>query len=164
MSNIWSETVIGGHPIDSQAFPLDQLFILPITDAKWVAEHVHQTRHTLQIVKCQNETCCEPFVTDWFIVFPDRFVPFPAIYNYESNGPVAVKPSEYIKNQTKFEFFRLNKRLLLKKTRTGGGEYSEVPFNLYCPSMQEKLSKAYVPFVKVIGSVQLQCCVIRNLI
>ena len=148
MSNIWSETVIGGHPIDSQAFPLDQLFILPITDAKWVAEHVHQTRHTLQIVKCQNETCCEPFVTDWFVLFPDRFVPFPAISNYESNGPVAVKPSEYIKNQTKFEFVRLNKRLLSKKTPTEGGEYSEVPLNLYCPSMQEKLSKDICPICK----------------
>ena len=53
LSNIWSETVIDGHPVDSQALPLD------------------------------------------------RFVPFPAIYNYESNGPVAVEPSEYIKNQKK---------------------------------------------------------------
>ena len=36
LSNIWSETVIDGHPVDSQALPLDQAFILPTTDAKWV--------------------------------------------------------------------------------------------------------------------------------
>ena len=123
MSNIWSETVIDGHHVDSQALPLDQVFIPSTTDTKWVAEHVHQTRYTLQVVKCQNETCCESFVTNWLVVFPDRFVPFPAIYNYESNGPVAVEPSEYIKNQKKTkknEFVRLNKRLLLKKTPFAG--------------------------------------------
>ena len=101
LSNIWSETVIDGHPVDRQALPLDQAFIPPKTDAKWVAEYVHQARYTLQIVKCQNETCCETFVTDWLAVLPDRFFPFPAIYNYKSNGPVAVEPSEYIKNKKK---------------------------------------------------------------
>ena len=148
MSNIWSENVIDGHPVDSQALPLDQAFIPPTTDAKWIAEHVHQTRYTLPIVKCQNETGCEPFVTDWLVVFPDCFAPLPAIHNYESNRPVAVEPSEYIKNQKKIEFVRPNKRLLLKKTSIAGGEYTEVPFDLYCPSMQGKLSKGICPVCK----------------
>ena len=90
MSNIWSETIIDGHPVDSQALPVDQAFIPPTTDAKWVAEYMYQTRYTLQTVKCQNETCCEPRATDWLVVFPDSFVPFPAIHNYKSNGPVVV--------------------------------------------------------------------------
>ena len=34
LSNIWSEAVIDGHPVDSKALPLDQAFILPTTDAK----------------------------------------------------------------------------------------------------------------------------------
>ena len=78
LSNIWSETIIDGHPDDSQALPLDQAFILPTTDAKWVAEHVHQTRYTLQIVKFQNEICCEPFVTGWvfFLIILFHFQPF----------------------------------------------------------------------------------------
>ena len=86
-SIIWSETVIDGHPVDSQAHPLDQAFIPPTTDTNWVAEHVHQIRYTLQTVTCQNETCCETFVTDWLVVFPDRF---------------AVEPLEHIINQKKF--------------------------------------------------------------
>ena len=78
LSNIWSETIIDGHPDDSQALPLDQAFILPTTDAKWVAEHVHQTRYTLQIVKFQNEIYCEPFVTGWFffLIILFHFQPF----------------------------------------------------------------------------------------
>ena len=94
LSNIWLETVIDGHPVDSQALPLDQAFIPPTTDAKWVAELAHQTRYTLQTVKSQNETSCELFVTDCLVVFQDRFAPFPAICNYESNRTVAVEPSE----------------------------------------------------------------------
>ena len=145
LSNIWSETVIDGHPVDSQAIPLDQTFIPPATDAKWISEHVQQTRYTLQIAKCQNEPCCEPFVTDWLVAFPDRFVPFPAIYSYGPNGPVAVEPSEYIKNPKSFDFVKLNNRLLLKKTPIAGGVYTKVPFDLYCPSMQGKLSKGICP-------------------
>ena len=52
------------------------------------------------------------------------------------------------KSKKKIEFVRLNKRLLLKKTPIAGGENSEVPFNLYCPSMQGKLYKGICPACK----------------
>ena len=125
---------------------------------------MHQTRYILQIVKCQNETCCEPFVTDWLVVFSDCFVPFPAIYNYKLNGPVAVKPSEYNKKQKRFEFVWLHKWLFLKKTPIAGGEYMEVPFYLYYIQCKKHCPAAYALFVKVIGPVQQQCCVIKNVI
>ena len=59
-----------------------------------------------------------------------------------------MEQSEYIKNQKKFEFVRLNKRLLLKKTPIAGGKYTQVPFDLYWPSMQGKLSKGICPVCK----------------
>ena len=95
LSRIWSNTVIDGHPVDSQA--------LPGLDAQWVANHVRQTRYNLQIVKCRNTACCEPFQTNWMDVFPDRFIPIPAVYEYKSNGQVAVEPSVFVKNPKKFE-------------------------------------------------------------
>ena len=133
MSNIWSETVIDGHPIDGQALPLNQAFIPVTTDAKWIAEHVNQLRYTLQIVKCKNETCCEPFVTNWLVVFPDCFVPFLAIHNYESMGQLQCNHQSASKTRKKKEFVRLNKSLLLKKTPIAAEEHMEVPLNLYCP-------------------------------
>ena len=148
LSDIWSTTVIDGHPVDSQAFPEGQEFLPPTPDAKWVADHVRQTRYTLQIVKCQNKACCEPFQADWLGVFPDCFMPFPGIYEYKSNGPVAVEPSVYVNNSKKFEFVQLTKRLLLKETPMAGKEYDEVPFDLYCPSMQEKLTKGICKLCK----------------
>ena len=64
LSDIWSRTVIDGHPVDSQALPQGQEFAQPTPDAKRVADHARQTKYTLQIVKCQNEACCEPFQPD----------------------------------------------------------------------------------------------------
>lgn len=49
LSEIWSKTVIDRHPVDSEAVPLGQEFILPTPDAKWVAKHVRQTRYSLQL-------------------------------------------------------------------------------------------------------------------
>ena len=122
-----------------------QSFVPLTPDANWVAKHVRQTRCTLQIVKCQNQKCCEPFKTNWLDVFPDCFVPFPAVYKYESNGSVAVEPSEYIKNPRKYEFSPLTKRLLLKKSPDEAKAYVEVPFEIYCLSMKEKLEKGISP-------------------
>ena len=141
LSRIWSNTVIDGHPVDSQALPQGQEYVPSTPDAQWVANHVRQTRYNLQIVKCRNTACCEPFQTNWMNVFRDRFFPTPAVYKYKSNGQVAVEPSIYVKNPKKVGFVRLTKRLLLKKIPFAATKYDEVPFDLYCPSMQEKLSK-----------------------
>ena len=141
LSEIWSKTVIDGRPVDSQAVPLDQSFVPPTPDANWVGKHVRQTRFTLQIVKCQNQKCCEPFKTNWLDVFPDHFFPFPAVYKYESNGSAAVEPSEYIKNPRKYEFTPLTAKLLLKKSPDEAKAYVEVLFDIYCSSMKEKLDK-----------------------
>ena len=137
---IWSNTVIDGHPVDSQALPQGQEYVPSTTDAQWVANHVRQTKYNLQIVKCRNTACCAPFQTNWMDVFPNRFIPIPAVYEYKSNGQVAVA-SIYLKNPKKFEFVRLTKRLLMQKIPFAATKYDEVPFDLYCPSMQEKLSK-----------------------
>ena len=141
LSRIWTNTVIDGHPVDSQALPQGKEYVPSTPDAQWVANHVRQTRYNLQTVKCRNTACCEPFQTNWMDFFPDRFIPIPAVYEYKSNGQVAVEPSIYVKNPKKFEFVCLTKRLLLKKIPFAATKYDEVPFDLYCPSMQEKLSK-----------------------
>ena len=137
--------MIDGRPVDSQAVPLDQSFVPPTPDANWVAKRVRQTRYTLQIVKCQNQKCCEPFKTNWLDVFPNRFVPLPAVYKYKSNGSVAVEPSEYVKNSRDYEFTPLIKRLLLKKSPGKAKVYVEVCFDIYCPSMKEQLEKGICP-------------------
>ena len=54
LSRIWSNMVIYGHPVDSQALLQGQEYVPSTPDAQWVANHVRQTRYNLQIVKCRN--------------------------------------------------------------------------------------------------------------
>ena len=79
LAEIWYRTVIDGHDVDARAMPLNQQFVAPIPDPTWVSKHVQQTRYALQIVKCGDSRCCEPFVTNWAHNFPDRFLPVPAV-------------------------------------------------------------------------------------
>ena len=115
-------------------------------DPSWVSRHVQQSRYALQVVKCDDRECCEMFKTDWEKVFPERFVPFPAVYSIGTNGIIAVEPSSYFKNLKKFEFASLQKRVLLKKIPEEGKKYDKIiPFDLYCPSMEDKIKPGICP-------------------
>ena len=48
-----------------------------------------------------HNTTCKPFVTYWPVVFPERFIPQPVVYQYDSFSVVAVKLSDYFKNPKK---------------------------------------------------------------
>lgn len=60
-----------------------QTVVLAIPDAKWIAEHVHQRRYSLQIVKCKSGSCCEPFLMDWLNVLLDLYTPIPSYLEVE---------------------------------------------------------------------------------
>ena len=149
LSEVWSSTVIDGHPVDCAAVEIGNSFEAPTPDPEWVSRHVLQARYSLQVVKCDDTRCCKPFVSDWPLVFPDRFIPPPAVYQYDSIGVVAVEPEVYFGDpnatQSKFEFASLQKRLILQKTPVAGSEYGRMPFDLYCPKMKDKLSKGICP-------------------
>ena len=138
LSEIWSNTIIDGYPVECKAVPLNKEFVPPQPSAMWVSKHVRQTRYSLQIVKCLNKECCTPFATNWLSVFPGRFPPFPAVHRYGVTGVEAVEPLEYFRDG-KLEFSSLQQRLLVKVKPVAAEEFEQIPFDLYCPSMHEKL-------------------------
>ena len=95
LAEIWSNTVIDGHAIDCQAVRLDQEFIPAEESALWISRHVQQSWYAIQVVKCFDDECCQPFETNWLSVFPGRFVPFPVVHKYGMKGIEAVEPAEY---------------------------------------------------------------------
>ena len=129
LSEIWSDTVIDGKSVDCAAVPLGQEYIPLQPDPKWIANHVQQSRYSLQVVKCDDPACCEPFVTDWRTIFPDRFVPFPAVYTSGPNGVVSVEPSTK-QHPKEYEFAPLHQPLLLKKKPNEARHYNIIPFDL----------------------------------
>ena len=141
LSEVWSSTVIDGHSVDCIAVPVGQEYIPTSPDPAWVAKHVQQSRYSLQVVKCCDRSCCEPYTTDWTKIFPDRFIPAPAVYEYGKNGLVAVEPQTYFESPKNFEFATLSQRVILQKESQAASRFISTPFDFYCPSMEEKLEK-----------------------
>ena len=127
-----------GYKVDCTALPMGKEFTPPEVSPSWAARHVQQSRYALQIVKCQNRNCCEPFKTNWISFFPERFVPFPACHKYEESGLEAVEPKDYFQNQKSYKFAPLHQRLLAKVKPQVSINYAIVPFDMYCPSLDGK--------------------------
>lgn len=70
-------------------------------------------------------------------VFPQRFIPFPAVYSYTVGRMKAVDPHEVIPKHT----FAPSKVRLLQLIPSSASHHKIVPFNFYCLSMQEKLEQ-----------------------
>ena len=113
-------------------------------DPEIIARHCLQHRYGLQIVKCLDETCCPPFETNWMEVFPNQFLPPPAVYQFGAKGLEIVEPSEYFANTRKYNFATLSQRLISKLSpeeafKGKNGQKCPVPFDTYCESMQKDI-------------------------
>ena len=121
--------------------PVGCQFIPEDPDHDFISRHVMQTRYGIQIVKCMNTNCCEPFKTNWMSVIKSQFLPAPAIYEFTNTGLKAVEPSAYINNPKQHKFASLRERIIMNILPNEAENYTRPPFDLYCPSMQEKLEK-----------------------
>ena len=133
LADNWSHTVIDGYKVDCTALPVGKEFTPPEVPPCWTARHVQQSRYVLQIVKCQDGNCYQPFKTNWMSFFPERFVPFPACHKYEESGLEAVEPKDYFQNQKSYKFAPLHQRLLAKVKPQVSINYAIVPFDMYLP-------------------------------
>ena len=143
LADIWSHTVIDGYKVDYTALPVRKEFTPVEVSPSWATRHVQQLRYALQIVKCQDRNCCEPFKTNWMSFFPEKFVPLSACHKYEESGLEAVEPKDYFHNQKSYRFAPLHQRLLAKAKPQVSINYAIVPpFHIYCPSLDRKLEKS----------------------
>ena len=93
------------------------------------------------VVKCLDINCCQPFTTNWMTIFPQRFLPRPAVYKFGSKGLLPVEPSEYFDKPKDCKFASLRDRLVAGLSPDEAKNFDRPPFDLYCPSMTEKLSE-----------------------
>ena len=139
LSEVWSKTVINDFKVDCKNMPIGCQFEPEEPDLDFVSRHALQTRYGLQVVKCLNPNCCEPFKTNWMSIVKSQFLPSPAVYEFGSNGLKAVEPSECIKNLRQYTFAILKERLFSNLLPSEVEQFIRPPYDLYCPSMQDKL-------------------------
>ena len=148
LADVWSKTVIDGHKVDCQPLRAGCEIEPEAVDPEWAATHVQQSRYSLQVVKCFNTDCCPEFATNWAHVFPSRFIPLPAVYEYSSAGMTAVEPRIVFAKPKEHIYAPLKERLIQQLLPREANKYDVAPFDLYCPSMVDKLRKGICPQCK----------------
>ncbi|CAF1564363.1 unnamed protein product, partial [Adineta steineri] len=86
-------------PLDQRVSQTRPTTTIPTTEIKteydideyWCATHVLQTQYTIQIIRCNNPSCCTPWRSNYIQVFPHRFLPPPVPFNRSSRGVKMVK-------------------------------------------------------------------------
>jgi len=113
LAEVWSSLVIDGHPLKAEYIDPDQRELklysesqYGMADQKWFAEHVRTSQYFLQIVKCNNLSCCTAPRSSYFSFIPSRFLPGPVpLCQTLENGLKAPERSDFEKHSFPSLFF-----------------------------------------------------------
>ena len=120
----------------------------------WCATHVFQTQYTIQIIRCTKPECCGPWRSNYIQVFPHRFLPPPAPFNRSSRGVrLADVQCSFANDKPVSPYYgTLFQRIQFHGIVVRGTQIPLLPFDAFCPSLQEKLQsrtcsicKQYIP-------------------
>ena len=132
LAEVWSELVIDGHPVVAE-YVEDKKLELSSPSEMWMNFHVRTSHYLLQIVKYDNINCCGPMRSSWKAVFPQRFLPPPAVIRKNEDGPSVPDPSDV---KSTDHFAGLWQRLALSAISP-----MDVAYDNFCPSLQKELPK-----------------------
>lgn len=136
LAEVWSQAVIDGFHVHAQYIePLSTSTTPSAPTAKWCWKHVQQSQYFLQVVKCNDITCCGHRRTNYNEVVPNRFIPAPVPFvNYEGGIAAAAIGSG------SGAYGSLFQRLALSGLEPRHS-FNSMPFDLYCPSVAGKIHK-----------------------
>ena len=108
LAEIWSQTVVDGHPIVAEYIdPELKPESLQSKDPIWFAAHVRTSQYYFtQIVKCNNTCCCSKPRSSYFTFMPERFVapPIPIVQT-PLDGLKAPEKKVHEENHRPFSIF-----------------------------------------------------------
>jgi hypothetical protein len=107
----------------------------------WCATHVLQTQYTIQIIRCNNPSCCTPWRSNYIQVFPHRFLPPPVPFNRSSRGVkmAEIESSSAATNPISPFYGNLFQRIQFHGIVINRTHNDLLPFDACCPSLQIKL-------------------------
>ncbi len=145
LAEVWNSVIVNAHPIvaeyiDPLTSGLNDELHLNVADQNWFSEHVRTSQYFLQIVKCNNLSCCTAPRSSYFSIVPSQFFPGPVpLYQTLESGLRATERSNFEKHSFPSLFLSLNlsRELLTRSTR----RFKSLPYDLYNPSVQSQLTE-----------------------
>ncbi|KAF2887906.1 hypothetical protein ILUMI_18267 [Ignelater luminosus] len=95
LAEVWDRTVINGFEVIAQYVPPASTAASESTEANdvlWRDRHILQSKYCLQVVKCQDESCCSPMISRLRLYLEDGFLPAPVMFRHGLYGLEAFKP------------------------------------------------------------------------
>ena len=144
LAEIWSQTVIDGHPIVAEYIDPELSELKPESlqskDPIWFAAHVRTSQYFTQIVKCNNTCCCSKPRSSYFTFMPERFLapPIPIVQT-PLDGLKAPERNVHEQNH-RFPSLFVSKSLDLDEILPRSTKaFKVLPYDLYCPSVHSQL-------------------------
>ncbi|CAF3380058.1 unnamed protein product [Rotaria socialis] len=106
-------------------------------DEYWCVTHVVQTQYTLQIIRCNSVECCGPWRSNYYRVFPHRFLPAPVPFERTMHG-VRMADRDYQKGQFYGSLFQ---RIQFHGIVIQHTQAEMLPFDYCCASVKKELKK-----------------------
>ena len=144
LCNIWNQLVVDGFETKAEYIkeePPEDITGYTAT-AKFRSDHVFETQYMTVYLKCNDEECCSPFVTNVESYFPHRRLP-PLIPIKRTH--LGVEPIDKSELGSKVEFLPIGLRVAFGDKIVPADDMKkfggEVPYDLFLPSVQDKLEK-----------------------
>jgi hypothetical protein len=139
LASVWSENKIDGHDVFAEYIspPNDITLAIASPSEEWKAIHLRQSHYLLQVIKCEDRSCCRAWRTQYKMIFPQRFLLPPLLCHKSSLGFSVCDISCTEKHNHSFE--DLPTRILLSNILPSTTEYPILPFDYHCPSQQKDL-------------------------
>lgn len=167
LAGVWSNTVIADYPVVAEAVtPAEPETVeenYPPVTHQWRATHVRQSQYCMQIVKCNDTSCCKPPRSSIFNLLKNRFMPIPRVVS-TTGGLHCEKPGS-ISQQGHFASLPL---CLIDLPLPDTGIAPN--FDMYCPSLTVEQQKKrtckscllYFPSAAAMNRHRVACCSTRR--
>lgn len=134
LAEVWNQNIIDNHPTvahfvnETESELADNLIE---KSSSWWDTHIEFGQYLLQIIKCDNQSCCNPKRSSLFSIIKNGRIP-PPLPITNSEDKLKVPDSQYDKLKAD-QFAPLFLNLVLKN------EFPIKSFDAFCPSVQSKL-------------------------
>ena len=134
LAEVWSQTVIDNELVVAKYIDPGELHpTAGYQTEEWKSMHVRSSQYLLQVVKCNDESCCKPFRSNINAILRNRFLPAPVMYTKKESGVFAATEDEL----ESAHFGSLSERILLDHIRPK--DFKILPYDFYCPSVRPKI-------------------------
>lgn len=145
LAEIWSKMVEDNFPMVAEYVNPGTSELLEAEllnkDQNWCDVHIRSSQYFTQIVKCADVRCCSKPRSSYFNIVQERFLLPPLPFVQTSEGlRVPERPNDMSSHTNSPSLFLSQSLKIDHLIPRSANKYKQIPYDLYCPSVQTSLN------------------------